>query len=84
MSGAKTAFGRALASIRAGRGMTALDLAVEMGLTPNSISAIETGKRRIDCVLIHDIDAKLSLSLDERRRLAAGLGDRSRRIRRSL
>ena len=70
----KPAFGRALKSVRAARGMTAVDLAEKLGLGVATIALAETGKRRIDGDFIAALSYTAGLTIDERLRMAEGWG----------
>ncbi|HDZ73191.1 MAG TPA: XRE family transcriptional regulator [Aurantimonas coralicida] len=68
----KTAFGRALASVRASRGMTQAHLAADTGMSAHTWHNIETGRRVVDTKAATALTDVCALTRDERSRLASG------------
>ena len=70
----KTAFGRANASVRAGRGMTGADWAAETGIGSRQLYNVEAGKSPVTIEFVAALVEPCNLTVDERCRLAAGWG----------
>lgn len=71
----KTSFGKAHASVRAGRGMRAHDWAAETGRNKRSLYFIESGRTAIDADVVNALVEPCVLTTEERCRLAQGWAD---------
>ncbi|MCC4298416.1 hypothetical protein [Aurantimonas coralicida] len=68
----KTAFGKAHASVRAGRGMTAGDWSEESGINKRTLFFAESGRTPVTIDLVAALVEPCVLTVEERCRLATG------------